>query len=131
MILSEIHILPTENTPEIILSPEGIIKIKGRAVTVYNPEFIKQVIEWIEAYLNNPPRTTYITIAFEYINSYGTTILLGILKKLLEVNLQSKMLDIKWYYEEDDEDTFERGQYIASALNVSIKFIIVRSIAKL
>jgi hypothetical protein len=34
MILDEVHILPTDNTPEVLLNPEGIIKIKGRALTV-------------------------------------------------------------------------------------------------
>jgi hypothetical protein len=34
MIIEEVHILPTDNTPEILLNPDGIIKIKGRALTV-------------------------------------------------------------------------------------------------
>ena len=34
MILEEFHILPTENSPEVILNPEGIIKIKGRGMVV-------------------------------------------------------------------------------------------------
>jgi hypothetical protein len=34
MIIDEVHILPTDSTPEVLLNPEGIIKINGRALTV-------------------------------------------------------------------------------------------------
>ena len=34
-----------------------------------------QINDWLDAYLLNPAETTYIIIAFEYLNSYSTTIL--------------------------------------------------------
>jgi hypothetical protein len=32
MTLGELHILPTENTPEFHFSPDGMIRIKGRGL---------------------------------------------------------------------------------------------------
>ena len=43
--------------------------------------------------------------------------------------LQMKKFVIKWYYEEDDDDILERGEYIASAINIPIEFIPVNDIS--
>jgi hypothetical protein len=71
MIPGEIHILPTDNTPEVLLNPDGIIKIKGPALTVNTTEVPEQILKWIDAYLSNPPEITYVIIAFEYIKSFN------------------------------------------------------------
>lgn len=81
-------------------------------------------MSWIDQYLKNPQEVTYVIITFEYLNSHNTTTLFSILRRISLVLLQSKKLIIKWYYEEDDEDILERGEYIASALNIPIEFLI-------
>jgi hypothetical protein len=86
-------------------------------------------MNWIDEYLSNPAEITYVNIAFEYLNSFSTTILVSILRKLSQVILQSKKLVIQWYYEEDDEDILERGEYISSTFDIPIKFIIINNIA--
>jgi hypothetical protein len=124
-----IHILPTESTPEVHFSQDGIIKIRGRAVTVYKTEFLEQMMKCIDVYLKNPAEITYVDIAFEYLNSYGTIVFTKVLKELSKVNLQSKKLIIQWYYEEEDVDILECGQSISSKINVPIKFILTKRIA--
>jgi hypothetical protein len=125
----EIHILPTCNIPEFLFSPEGIIKIKGRGLFGNNTEVIEQVLNWIDEYLRNPAEITYVILAFEYLNSSSTIIIVSILRKLSQIILQSEKLVIQWYYEEDDEDILERGEYISSTLNIPIEFIMTNSIA--
>jgi hypothetical protein len=131
MTLSGIHILPTKNTPEFIFNPDGMFKIRGRGLYVNNSEVIDQIMNWIDEYLKNPAESTYVTIAFEYLNSFSTTILVSILRKLTNVILQSKKLVIQWYYEEDDEDIFERGEYIAMTFAIPITFILTNYISEL
>jgi len=121
----EIHFLPTDNTPEIHLNPAGIINIKGRAMTTYSTEFPDKILSWIDSYLINPAEITYANIQFDYLNSYGITILVSFFKKLINVNLQSKKLEIIWHYEEDDEDMLEKGEFISTTLNIPIKFILI------
>ncbi|MGA2405828.1 MAG: SiaC family regulatory phosphoprotein [Bacteroidales bacterium] len=125
----EIHILPTGNIPEFLFSPEGIIKIKGRGLFGNNTEVIEQVLNWIDEYLRNPAEITNVILAFEYLNSSSTLIIVSILRKLSQIILQSEKLVIQWYYEEDDEDILERGEYISSTLNIPIEFIMTNSIA--
>ena len=125
----EVHILPTNTTPEILLNPKGIIKIKGRAIDESRTKFPEQILNWIDAYLLNPCELTEVTIALEFLNSYNTIILTSTLKKISQVTQYGKRLAIRWYYEEDDVDIFERGEYISSTINVPIEFIITDKIA--
>jgi hypothetical protein len=128
MILDKLHILPTAKTPEIILNPEGVIKIKGRGLTVNKTDDSSRIINWIEAYIRKPVDITFVIIDFEYLNSFSTTILVSMLSKLLQLCQQSKKLAIQWYYDEDDEDILERGQYISSTINIPIEFIMKKKI---
>jgi hypothetical protein len=124
MTIGEVHILPSDKTPEVLLNPEGTIKIRGRGLTVNRNEVPDQILSWIDIYLKNPAEVTYVIIAFEYLNSYSTTTLFSVLRRISHVILQSKKLIIQWQYEEDDEDILERGEYIASALNLPFEFLV-------
>jgi hypothetical protein len=123
----EIHILPTNNTPEFIFNPDGIIKIKGRGLFGNKTEVSDQILVWIDSYIENPAETTYVIIAFEYLNSFSTALLVSILKKFSQVLLKSKKLVIRWFYEEDDEDILERGEYISSSFDIPIEFIMTNN----
>lgn len=128
MQISKLHILPTDNTPDIILDPEGIIKIKGRGMVLTNIGVSGQIMDWLDAYIGNPAEITYVSIAFEYLNSYCTTKLVSILKKISQVDLQNKKYLITWYHEEDDVDILERGEYISATLNIPIDFVMTYDI---
>ena len=58
MAIEVIHILPTETTPEVILDPEGFIKIKGRALGLNRKEVPDQIERWIATYRNCPAEIT-------------------------------------------------------------------------
>ena len=123
MNIEAVHILPTNKTPEVLLNPEGIIKISGRAIDESRTKFSDQIMIWIDSYLLNPAESTEVIIALEYLNSFNSIILASAHKKLSQVKQQSKKLVIIWYIEEDDDDLLERGEYISATLNISIEFI--------
>jgi hypothetical protein len=129
MITDKIHILPTHKTPEIILNPEGIIKIKGRAIDESRAGVPEQIVNWIDAYILSPAETTEVIIALEFLNSFNTIILTSNLKKISQVLQLGKKLVIRWYYDEDDVDLFERGEYISATLNIPMEFIMTTDLA--
>jgi hypothetical protein len=129
MELSDLHILPTNTRPEFLFYPSGLINIRGRALLVNKDEATDQICNWIDDYINNPAEITYVTLEFEYLNSFSTIILVNILKKLSGGILQSEKLIIKWYYEEDDDDIKERGLAISSIISCPIEFILIKNIA--
>jgi hypothetical protein len=123
MQISELHILPTNDTPGILLKPEGFIRIDGRGLIGHNYETSEQILNWIHEYLENPAELTVIIIALEYINSCSTNIIVSILKEISEVVQHKKQFFVHWCYEDDDEDILERGEYISTTLNIPIDFI--------
>lgn len=122
MKLDEIHILPSNNTPEVLLDPAGSIKIKGRAIDESRTKFSDQLMSWIDSYILSPADRTEVTIALEYLNSFNSIYLASILKKLAPLNTLKK-LTIKWYIEEDDDDLLERAEYISTTFSIPMEFI--------
>ncbi|MDY0099717.1 MAG: SiaC family regulatory phosphoprotein [Bacteroidales bacterium] len=123
MKLTEVHIPSTNTSPEVILMPGGTIKIKGRGLTVNRVDVPEKIMKWIEEYLLDPAESTCVDICFEYLNSYSSTILVTIIKKISTVLLKGKKLIINWHYEDDDDDVYERGEYISSSISIPFNFI--------
>jgi SiaC family regulatory phosphoprotein len=121
--MEELRILPTKNTPEIILNPEGIIRIKGRSIHENVTDFFEPVEDWISAYIAVPAEITSVDMNLEYFNSASAKVFIHILQKITYVTLKHKKFIFNWYYEDGDDDILERGEYFASVLDVRFNFI--------
>ncbi len=121
--MEKVHILPTNKTPEILLNPSGQIKIKGRAIDESRSGIPEQMMTWIDSYVQKPADSTEVLIALEFLNSFNTLILTAVLKKIALILQHRKKLHVRWYYEEDDVDIYDRGEYIASVIDIPIEFI--------
>jgi hypothetical protein len=112
-----------KNSPEIIINPSGVIKIRGRSISENVTEFFKPVFEWIDDYMTDPADLTVVDIKLEYFNSASAKIFIQLLQKLTYVKLKNKKVIFNWYYEDGDEDILERGEYFSSVLDVPFNFI--------
>jgi hypothetical protein len=128
MKIEEVHILPTDKSPDVLLNPNGIIKITGRAIDENLRTVPEQITKWIDVYLLNPVNSTEVIIALEYLNSFNTIILTSILRRLLKVRQQSKEIAIKWYIEKDDDDLLDRCESISTTFSIPIEFIMIDNI---
>jgi hypothetical protein len=125
MLLSGINIAPTESTPKVVLDPEGVILIKGRSSNNNPLEFYKEIENWIDEYIKNPPDITRMDIHLEYFNDVNSAIFRSILRKISTVRMKEKKFIVNWYYEDDDVDILEHGEYISLVLNIPINFITI------
>jgi hypothetical protein len=125
MLLNRKNIAPTENTPKVVLDPEGVIMIKGRSMIKNAAEFYKQIEEWIDIYVSNPPDMTRVEICLEYFNGVNSIIFISLLKKITKVKLKDKLVEINWYYEEDDDDILAQGENISTVLNIPVNLIML------
>ena len=121
--MEELSISPTKNTPEIILNPEGIIRIRGRSIHENVTDFFSPVEDWVSTYIDRPADVTYVDMNLEYFNSASAKVFIHLLQKITYVSLKHKKYIFNWYYEEGDEDILERGEYFASILDVPFNFI--------
>jgi hypothetical protein len=121
--VKELKILPTKNSPEVILNPVGNIKIRGRSIQEDVAEFFEPVDDWITEYIKEPADVTCVDVVLEYFNSASARVFITLFQKITWVTLKHKKFIFNWYYEEGDEDILERGEYFASVLDVPINFI--------
>jgi len=121
--MKELRISATKNSPEIILNPEGTIKVIGRSIHENVIDFFKPVEEWVSEYIKNPADITSVDINLEYFNSASAKVFIHLLQKITYVQLKHKKFIFNWYYEEGDEDILERGEYFASILDVPFNFV--------
>jgi hypothetical protein len=121
--MQETRILPTKNSPEIIMNPDGIIKIRGRSIHENVAEFFEPVDAWITEYIKDPADCTCVDMMLEYFNSASAKIFINLFQKITYVQLKHKKFIFNWYYEDGDEDILERGEYFSSVLDVPFNFI--------
>jgi hypothetical protein len=121
--MKELRIAPTKTSPEIILNPDGIVKIRGRSIHENVTDFFAPVEDWISEYILAPAEVTCVDLNLEYFNSASAKVLIHLLQKITYVSLKHKKFIINWYYEDGDEDIYERGEYFASVLDVPFHFI--------
>jgi hypothetical protein len=121
--MDELRISPTKNTPEIILNPDGMIRIKGRSIHENVTEFFDPIEDWVARYIEVPAEVTCVDINLEYFNSASAKVFIHLLQKITYVTLKNKKFIFNWYYEDGDEDILERGEYFSSVLDVPFNFI--------
>lgn len=113
----------SRNTPEIVMRPDGNIKIKGRSIHENVADFYQAALTWADEYVNDPPDTTFVDIQLEYFNSSSAKYIIQLLQRLRLVVLKNKKFYINWFYENGDEDILERGEYFSSVLDIPFNFI--------
>jgi hypothetical protein len=116
-------ISPTKNTPEIILDPKGMIRIRGRSIHENVTEYFAPVEEWITGYIESPAELTCVDMNLEYFNSASAKVFIHLLQKITYVTLKHKKFIFNWYFEDGDEDILERGEYFASVLDVPFNYV--------
>ena len=124
--MEEFKILPTRNTPEIILNPEGMLRIEGRSIHENVNDFFLPVEDWVSGYIDVPAEVTYVDINLEYFNSASAKVFIHLFQKITYVIQKNKKFIFNWYYEDGDEDILERGEYFSSVLDVPFNFIKIR-----
>lgn len=121
--MKELRLIATKNTPEVVLNPDGVIRIRGRSIHENVSEFFSPIDKWITEYIEKPADTTQVDMILEYFNSASAKVFIQLLQKVTYVSLKDKKFVVNWYYEDGDEDILERGEYFSSVLDVPFNFI--------
>jgi hypothetical protein len=98
----------TPKTPEINFDGSGELLLKGRSIPENSVEYYEPLMSWIEGYGNAPKSETIVKVQLEYFNTSSSKCILDVFKKLESIS--GSDVQIKWYYEEDDEDMLEAGE---------------------
>ena len=119
-----IEIASSAKTPHIILNKEiGEIRIEGRSFPENAPEFYYQLTRWLAEYSLNPAPNTTVTLGLLYLNSSSVSIITGMMKLLDNMISMKTEVEIKWSYENGDEDMKDLGLYYQESLRCPVQVI--------
>lgn len=114
----------TPKTPTVHFdSSEGAFKLEGRSIPENSVEFYKPLVDWLDQYRENPLPKTTVEVKLEYFNTSSSKCILDVFKKLEMIHKAKNDVEIKWYYEEDDEDMLEAGEDYESIIRVPFEMI--------
>lgn len=114
-----LHLEGTEDTPRIILDKKnGIMEISGRSLPEDSTEFYKPVLDWIEAYANDPNASTLFVFKLEYFNTASSKLILDVLYALEDL----PGIKVQWYFHEEDEDMEEAGEEFSELVEIPFEF---------
>ncbi len=104
------HIIATEDTPEIVLNPDtGNFKFSGRSLPEDVSNFYAPVLQWFDEYLATPAENTIVDFKMTYFNTATSKIILDILLRLEKLSTEGKNVRIRWHYPKNDEDMADAG----------------------
>ena len=123
--MESIRIEKTQKAPLFILK-DGYIRLSGRSIPQNARQLYKICFDWVELYIQSPAPQTKVDLFFEYIDTSSTRCMVEILAKLSSIpETKDKQIEINWYYEQDDEDSFDLGAYIQAHLKVPFNIIAI------
>ncbi len=110
--MQSVNLEPDSKTPGVSLEKQnGTIKIWGRSIPEDSVGFYGPVFEWLDEYASDPSNDTVAEFRMEYFNTSSSKCLLDIFRKLESMQRSGRTkVQVKWFYEEDDEDMMEAGE---------------------
>ncbi|MCX7954774.1 MAG: DUF1987 domain-containing protein [Bacteroidales bacterium] len=118
------EVLEKADSPYVLLDKnKNIFLIQGKSFPENVTEFYEPIIQWFEEYFKNPNEKTIIEFKLDYINTATSKSLINLLlifKRELE---KGKDIQIKWYYQVDDEDIKDSGLEFSEIVKIPIEII--------
>ncbi len=121
--MERIEIEPTSTTPRIIFRPdEGYFEVSGKSLPENSFDFYKPLLDFMEAYAENPKVSTTLVFKLQYFNTSSTSHFLRMIKKFEKIIEDGGEAKVLWYHDFEDEDMKEAGEdfKVLSKLNVEI-----------
>jgi len=99
-----------DDSPKIIFTHEnGKMEISGKSLPEDVSAFYRPILEWMTEYSKKPHLVTEFTFKLTYFNTASSKLLLDILNILEKMNEEGKIVSVKWYFPEYDEDMRDAG----------------------
>lgn len=114
---------PTKETPHVVLDTgANRFEVSGRSFPLNAKGFYAPVLEWLDAYVENPNPSTDCVFRLEYFNTPSSKSISDILKRMKAIQDGGKEVKIIWYYEEDDIDILDLGHVFSRTVGMPFDF---------
>jgi len=99
----------------------GHFVMEGRSIPEDAYMFYQPIYQWLEQYVHENDKKTIIEFKLEYFNTSSSKCILEVLHILEKINAKQPV-EVKWFYDEDDEDMYESGENYSQIIELPIKF---------
>ena len=120
----------TSSSPKVVLDPEKrVFEISGESRPPDVGNFYGEILNWFDDYsahlLKTPEDKDPFVLNFdlEYFNSSSAKYILDFCKQMASVRSRGKSLEVRWQYDEDDEDMLEAGQEMSRIAKLPFEFV--------
>lgn len=114
----------SNKSPKVIFDHQkGYLEISGKSIPENSYDLYKPLLDWVEEYLQSPAAKTIFVFRLTYFNSSSAEYILDIMKKLETLFLKGAPVEIKWYYDVEDEDMEQIGEDFKAILKIPIEMV--------
>ena len=111
-------------TPQVIFDPaNNFFEISGRSLPENVVKTYEPVLQWIDQNVGKLKNGVVFNFRVDYLNSASAKMVSLILTKLEEFYKSGIGIEIKWYYNLDDDDIQSEGEIYAKLKKIPIKLI--------
>ena len=122
--MESINIAATDETPAVVLDAStSTFEMKGKSLPEDVTAFYDPILDWLDAYAQNPNAQTDFRFEMAYFNTASSKMLLDIMMKLEEIHEDGNTVKIIWCYLEDDEDMEEAGEEYSDIVEVPFDMV--------
>jgi hypothetical protein len=98
-------------------------EISGESYPEDPVKFYKPVMDWFDAYLEDPNDETNLEINLDYMNTTSTKLITELVFKLNILIEKGKKAKVTWYYRDNDEDDMHQGDDIEYVTGVPFEYV--------
>ena len=109
----------SQNTPNVLVKERlKKVEISGRSRMTDPCDFYEQLENTLESCYRTFNNTLILEFRFEYINTGSSKLLYHMLSNLQSLADTGGIVEVTWFYEEDDEIIEEAGEVLQSILSI-------------
>lgn len=114
----------SKDKPIVILDPiKGTIFMGGASLPENVLEVYSPILNWMEAYIQNPQTRTRIDFFFEYLNTASSHMIMRIFEKIKSLNASKTEVSVNWHYLKGDHDMRDFGNELVEETELQINII--------
>jgi len=116
----------TQSTPRVIFNKNGNLLIEGRSFCEDPLNFYGIIFSWCSRL---KATDVILEINLDYLNTSSSKCLYELVR-ILDENIKLKKVDIRWFYDSDDDEMFETGQMLEdNTSRIKFEYLSVESIS--
>ncbi|MBI9068242.1 MAG: DUF1987 domain-containing protein [Salinivirgaceae bacterium] len=122
--MDDLIISGNKQKPDLVFSATtGELRVSGQSLPENATLLYGPALDWIEEYSKAPAKQTVFSLQMKYYNTASSKMFFSIIKRLNIIYKGGVDVIIEWYFQSDDEDMLDAGEYFRDLVDIPFKFI--------